>query len=110
MAYTARFGDEQFSVLLSDTDTEAAEERAEIIRASIASLSIRYGAGVLPRVTLSCGVAGTSECGYGTQELLRAADMALYRAKDTGCNRVCQGRPRRYRRPAGLTSVAKPNS
>ncbi|MGI9511881.1 MAG: hypothetical protein ACR2OL_03175 [Anderseniella sp.] len=42
---------------------------------------------------VSCGVAGTSECGYGTQEILRVADMALYRAKDTGRNRVCRAGP-----------------
>lgn len=89
----ARFGGEEFAILLSDTDTDAAEERAEAIRASIANLSIRYGDGVLPRVTVSCGVAGTSEFGYGTQEILRAADMALYRAKDTGRNRVCRADP-----------------
>lgn len=85
----ARFGGEEFSILLSDTDTEAAVERAEAIRAAISGLSIRYGEGVLPRVTVSCGVAGSSEFGYVPQELLRAADMALYRAKDTGRNRVC---------------------
>ena len=89
----ARFGGEEFSILLSDTDTQAAEERAEAIRASISGLSIRYGDGVLPRLTVSCGVAGTLECGYGTQELLRGADMALYRAKDSGRNRVCRADP-----------------
>ncbi len=89
----ARFGGEEFAVLLSDTGTDAAEDRAEAIRAAIAGLSIRYGEGVLPRVTVSCGVAGTSEFGYVPQELLRAADVALYRAKDTGRNRVCRAEP-----------------
>lgn len=89
----ARFGGEELSILLSDADTESAIERAEAIRASISGLSIRYGEGVLPRVTVSCGVAGTSEFGYVPQELLRAADMALYRAKDTGRNRVCRADP-----------------
>ncbi len=86
----ARFGGEEFTILLSETDTNAAADRAEAIRSIISRLSIRYGDGVLPRVTVSCGVAGTSECGYVTQELLRAADMALYRAKDSGRNRVCR--------------------
>lgn len=89
----ARFGGEEFAVLLSDTGTDAAEDRAEAIRAAIAGLSIRYGEGVLPRVTVSCGVAGTSEFGYVPQELLRAADVALYQAKDTGRNRVCRAQP-----------------
>ncbi|WP_108879682.1 diguanylate cyclase [Anderseniella sp. Alg231-50] len=89
----ARFGGEEFAVLLADTNTQAAEDRAEAIRAAISGLSIRYGEGVLPQVTVSCGVAGTSEFGYVPQELLRAADMALYRAKDTGRNRVCRADP-----------------
>lgn len=84
----ARLGGEEFSVLLPGSDAARTRERADEIRRGIEALVIRYCDIELPRVTISAGVACYPEGGSTTQELLRAADAALYAAKDAGRNRV----------------------
>jgi len=85
----ARFGGEEFTVLLPDTDISGAEKLAEQLRSAIAKINLvdknaneDYG-----KVTISLGVSQykTSE---QSQEMLERADRALYRAKDKGRNRV----------------------
>jgi diguanylate cyclase (GGDEF)-like protein len=83
-----RFGGEEFAVLLPNTTLAAAAQRAEELRGRIEALSIRYADGVLPRVTISAGVASTPHGGNTFTELHRTADEALYRAKHNGRNRV----------------------
>lgn len=87
-AVPCRFGGEEFVVLLPNTDLEEAAVRAEELRAKIEALTIRYAEGHLPRVTISAGVASFPEAGGNFTELLRVADDALYRAKQSGRNRV----------------------
>jgi len=58
------------------------------LRAKIEGLTIRYGDGQLPPVTVSGGVAAWPDAGANLMELLRVADDALYRAKQNGRNRV----------------------
>jgi diguanylate cyclase (GGDEF)-like protein len=60
---------------------------AEDLRTKVAALVVRSGTEVLPEVTISCGIAATEEDGTQLDALLRAADLALYRAKDAGRNR-----------------------
>ncbi len=62
--------------------------RAEELRARVEALNISYGVGMLPRVTISVGVAAYPEAGLDLTEILRVADGALYRAKHKGRNRV----------------------
>lgn len=83
----ARIGGEEFVLLLPGADREAACAVAERVRAEVAS---RDFAALAPgvRVTLSAGVAVLENHG-GADELLRAADAALYRAKGEGRDRVC---------------------
>ncbi|HET6603118.1 MAG TPA: diguanylate cyclase [Xanthomonadaceae bacterium] len=77
----ARFGGEEFAVVLPGLDHEAAAERAEKLRLSFAG-------GDSP-LTLSLGVAATVPTADGDpRELLHRADQALYRAKQKGRNRV----------------------
>ncbi|MDX2205271.1 MAG: diguanylate cyclase [Hyphomicrobiaceae bacterium] len=83
-----RMGGEEFAVLLPGLGLEDAARRAEELRARIEALAIRYADGLLPRVTISAGVAAFPEAGINLTELLRTADDALYRAKRAGRNRV----------------------
>lgn len=83
-----RFGGEEFVVLLPGATAEAAAQKAEQLRAKIEGLVVRYVDGNLPRITISTGVAAFPDCGDNPPAVLKAADDALYRAKDAGRNRV----------------------
>ncbi len=87
----ARFGGEEFMILLPDTDYEGCRQIAEKMRLTIEALRIRHdGSKVNTVVTMSFGVAATAASGEGTSEdLVGAADKALYSAKESGRNRVC---------------------
>jgi diguanylate cyclase (GGDEF)-like protein len=85
----ARYGGEEFVVILSDTDAEGALKVAETIRAQIEALGIPHsGSNVNPCVTLSIGIASLVPDHHLQQEdLIAAADRALYQAKEQGRNR-----------------------
>lgn len=84
-----RYGGEEFIVVLPRTDTQAALLVAERLRAATAGLSLRALAASAPdHVTISIGVATYPSHAASAQELIRAADQALYRAKSLGRNRV----------------------
>lgn len=83
-----RFGGEEFIIIMVDTDTETAFQKAEKMRAEIASeIAIAYQSEKL-HVTVSMGVATSPAHGRNTTELLKSADNALYVAKGNGRNRV----------------------
>ncbi|HQR04030.1 MAG: GGDEF domain-containing protein [Proteobacteria bacterium] len=89
----ARFGGEEFVILLPDTGAEDARLVAERIRREIAESSARTTAGTArqPGYTVSIGLA--TACAKGTalpapEALIATADAALYRAKQGGRNRV----------------------
>jgi diguanylate cyclase (GGDEF)-like protein/PAS domain S-box-containing protein len=85
-----RYGGEEFALILSGASVEVAHERAEILREDLKRLTVEYAGQVLGSVTLSIGVAGFP--GHDTsEELLHAADQALYRAKAEGRDRVIVG-------------------
>lgn len=84
----SRFGGEEFAVFLPDTDREQALHAAEALRCAIQELKLRYGSETLQRVTVSVGVACYPEDGDLPQDLLNAADRALYMAKADGRNCV----------------------
>lgn len=86
----ARFGGEEFIVVLPDTGHEGALLLADQMRAAVAALGIRHEAAVSEGiVTVSLGVAVSRPGGYPTPEaLISAADGALYQAKRDGRNRV----------------------
>jgi diguanylate cyclase (GGDEF)-like protein len=87
-----RFGGEEFVALLPSLDETAAERVGERIRHRIASLSISVeplvGASTIIAVTASVGVAVASADGAVLDDMLRAADQALYIAKGAGRNQV----------------------
>ena len=84
-----RSGGEEFLILLPDTGEAEALGVAERIRASLAGLGIpNPGLGVEGRVTISVGVATDAGEPGLVEQLLQAADQALYAAKQAGRNRV----------------------
>jgi diguanylate cyclase (GGDEF)-like protein len=82
-----RLGGEEFALLLPETDLGGAEAGAERLRRSFAEQDLALSDGRIERVTASFGVAQLA-AGQSGDELLRAADAALYRAKAAGKNRV----------------------
>ncbi len=83
----ARFGGEEFAVLLYDTDLHGALAFAERFRENLASLRVSVDGRPDVRVTASMGVAAVSGL-MDPEALLEAADAALYRAKRAGRDRL----------------------
>src|SRR4051794_17136512 len=84
-----RFGGEEFALLLPAADVEEALALAERIRGRVGRESYAVATSVQPiTVTVSVGVATLGEHGSTIKELLHAADLALYRAKVEGRDRV----------------------
>lgn len=83
-----RFGGEEFVVLMPDTDHQQAEAVAERVRNAIAERSFDVGAGRPLSLTVSAGVALNETEGDTPETLIKRADLALYRAKREGRNRV----------------------
>src|ERR671911_1175707 len=86
----ARWGGEEFAVILPGTDLEGASQVAERIRAALAEREIPSVEGAHLHVTASFGVA-VSNPTTTVQQLVEAADEALYRAKRAGKDRVYAG-------------------
>ena len=85
----ARFGGEEFAILLPNTDAALAVQIAEMLRGAIERLAMPHSQSSLGLVTVSIGVA-VAEHGreHDAESLVRAADDALYRAKNAGRNCV----------------------
>jgi diguanylate cyclase (GGDEF)-like protein len=85
----ARFGGEEFAILLPETSPETALEIAERIRRAVAEHPFEVETSSDPiRATISLGVAGYPKDGADSNELIHQADLAVYRAKLQGRNRV----------------------
>ncbi|MBI5137315.1 MAG: sensor domain-containing diguanylate cyclase [Nitrospirae bacterium] len=85
----ARFGGEEFVVLLPLTDLKGAMAKAEEIRLAVKELAVATPKGVL-RLSVSCGVAQVDgTCCRDQETLIAGADQAVYQAKETGRDRVC---------------------
>ncbi|MDC7233975.1 MAG: diguanylate cyclase [Spirochaetales bacterium] len=100
----ARWGGEEFVVLLPETALEQAAEAAERLRAAIESSMTRTGSGVI-KITISIGVTELDSSSSSLEEGLKHADIAMYNAKRSGRNRCClmdnEGELRKIRRKIG---------
>jgi diguanylate cyclase (GGDEF)-like protein len=97
-----RIGGEEFLVVCPDTDAAAAAQCAERLRSAANALRVSVG-NVSLQVTISIGVAAMDATMRGPDSMIKAADQAVYAAKQAGRNRTCVYRPR----PA---SVAAPDA
>lgn len=85
-----RYGGEEFVVVLPETHADGALILAERIREKIANHRFTFGQGITSHITASIGIANFPSAGiHSPEELLHAADVALYKAKESGRNAVC---------------------
>lgn len=84
-----RLGGEEFIVLMPETPQQAAVDAAERLRAEIAAIKLLPDREDCPTSTVSIGVATTQFGDEPLNSLMMRADDQLYRAKETGRNRVC---------------------
>jgi diguanylate cyclase (GGDEF)-like protein len=103
--HLGRYGGEEFLLVLPGCDPKALAALAERIREWIARTPVTVEGTTVP-VTISLGAAssgpkGTSPDGRNVELLVRAADSALYRAKESGRDRVESARPEDFGAGAG---------
>lgn len=84
----ARFGGEEFVMLLPETSLGGAVVVAERIRTAVENVDFN-SSGCRHNVTISIGVAEYLGDGTDVEEVIKKADEALYKAKSSGRNRVC---------------------
>lgn len=83
-----RYGGEEITVILPETGADGALEIAERLRKSIEAQNFELGESKNGHITVSIGVATSSESLSSSRDLTESADRALYRAKEQGRNRV----------------------
>ena len=88
-----RYGGEEFTVILTETEAAAAINIAERLRAAVECQSFDIGGGKVISVTVSIGVAAYPQHVSSQEELVKASDIALYAAKQGGRNRVRRYEP-----------------
>lgn len=90
-----RYGGEEFLAVLPNTDLDGARKAAEHMRRGIDDLRVTLGEGVVAKVSVSVGLAATTEVTGDPVQLARSmietADQYLYEAKQSGRNRVIAG-------------------
>ena len=84
----ARFGGEEFFVAMPDVDQSAAAAAAERIRRAIEGAAVPLPGGHEVEVTVSIGVAIATAADSDPEAIIKRADCALYRSKESGRNRV----------------------
>jgi len=86
----ARWGGEEFAILLANTDFNGAHDVAERIRQKVEDLQIMLVDGSVSKITVSIGINSlVPTLSNMLEEFIHHADMALYTAKREGRNRVC---------------------
>jgi diguanylate cyclase (GGDEF)-like protein/PAS domain S-box-containing protein len=86
-----RYGGDEFVVILPEAVPDTVQARMESIRREIESLALPYRDQEISNITVSIGIAVSPAHGASADELLHAADQALYRAKREGRDQVVVG-------------------
>lgn len=82
-----RYGGEEFGIILPETDAESARVICERIREAIENSTVSTTAGDI-RYTVSMGIAQLTETPENYMQWMQKADEALYKAKESGRNKV----------------------
>jgi diguanylate cyclase (GGDEF)-like protein len=84
----ARYGGDEFMIVLPDTGKETAGEVGERLRRAIEAYPFRLGENIVTNVTLSVGIAASPDDGETVDALVDSVDRAQYSAKRSGGNKV----------------------
>ncbi len=105
----ARWGGEEFVLVLPETGSNDAFRKVDLLRAAVAASAIRLPNGETIRLTLSGGVAASPTDGDALRELFAAADERLRQAKASGRDRVItRSDPNAGTRPLGVRGLVTP--
>jgi two-component system cell cycle response regulator len=85
----ARYGGEEFAIIMVQNNKEGAYKFAERLRKEVETMSVIFDAGKV-NVTVSMGIAGYPEDGQEKSKIIESADSALYKAKESGRNKVVE--------------------
>ena len=104
-----RYGGEEFILIMPGAPLNILQQRAEEIRADIGNLNITHKGETFSEITVSVGVAACPLHADSAEQLVKAADDALYEAKHTGRNKVIVAREI-HKRSTGEFSSSKVRS
>jgi diguanylate cyclase (GGDEF)-like protein len=106
---SCRYGGDEFVLIMPDSPIADTQQRVEQIRTYLKELQqVQHAGQQLGMITLSAGIASMPEHGSTESDLLKAADEAMYTAKQGGRNRIVvyQKEPRRLSPPTGVDELA----
>ena len=83
-----RYGGEEFILILPESAAEETYKRAEYLREEVKNMKVYFLDQLLPSITLSMGITTYPDHGIELNELIRVADIALYKAKEQGRDKV----------------------
>lgn len=89
----SRYGGEEFTVILPETNINDAKIIAERIRKNISKIKINVKDDIYVCPTVSVGMSEYPSCALDEQTLIELADVALYNSKNNGKNCICEYNP-----------------
>ena len=88
-----RYGGEELAVIMADVDADTAYKRACTVTEAVRDLRVEWRGQLLPRVTISVGIAVYPQHGTTANAVFEAADAALYQAKGAGRDQAMVAEP-----------------
>lgn len=102
-----RVGGEEFAIILPETSTKAAQACAEKINQQVKAQELHFHGNYLGHVTVSIGVATFGSHGGDEKSLFKAADVALYEAKEAGRDKVVVAQSKKNKKVTEIHSSIK---